>query len=411
MKRTLIFLLLFALVAIIGGGILFVLKAKGSAATPIPTVALLPSLTPTSAPTDTPTPSITPYPSETPTPTSTNTPLPTATFTPSATLATRVFAVTVVNPGVAFVDNNVPTFTPTPLPTLGVPTLPVQVSLPLASTETALGWVRYEDNSSDITWAGKWNVVTSQTTFRATGGSYRYSTDLDSAMKLHFLGAGLRIRYIAASNCGVFEIRVDGKLVRTVDAYYSAQLDKLGAFLSTEVWGLYDGWHDLEILVTDKKNPDSTGYVAGVDAIEVFRTGSVPTEIPQPTIGPSSTPVLAVAQLISAPPTVVPTVVDIPPVNVSVELLIAYDQQGNKIADPNDGVQGISVRLMEAGTNRIVASGMTDETGWVRLSATTNVPLRLICPYLGKFWEVPVKGSVQRIVQLVPPANQPGLIP
>ena len=97
--------------------------------------------------------------------------------------------------------------------------------------------------------------------------------------------------------------------------------------------------------------------------------------------------------------------------NVSVEVLIAYDQRGNKIPDANDGVRGVSVRLMQAGTNRIIASGITDETGWVRLSATTNVPLRVICPYLGKYWQVQVRGGVQTFVHLIPPANQPGLIP
>jgi len=415
LKRFWAYLFLSILLIVIGIAIYIAISSRGQAtAAIIPTPIALPTSTDTAFPTSTPSPTITPLPTETETLTNTATVTTSATSTSSPTLSTRVFQVTVINPGITLVANQgrVAPNTLTPLPTVNVPKPPPIADLALASTFTGPeGWVRYEDDDPAIEWQGQWHVVDDKTTFRASARHYKYAEDPKATAYLRFLGAGVRVRYVGAVNGGVFEVRLDGRLMRTVDSYYSPKLDKLGAFLTTEVWATHNGFHELQIVNTDRKNFESTGAVTGIDAIEVYRAGIIPTEVPVFTATPTQTPAAASFELIMAPPTIVPTAVELPPANVSVELLIAYDQNGNKVADPNEGVRGISVRLMETGTNRIVASGLTDPSGVVRLAAITNTSLRLISPYLGKYWDVPARSGVQRIVLLIPPVNQPGLIP
>jgi hypothetical protein len=234
---------------------------------------------------------------------------------------------------------------------------------------------------------------------------------------LYFLGGGLRVRYVASSISGVFEIRVDGRLLRTVDSYYPKSQDRLGAFLTTEIWGLYNGWHTLEIVSTDRKNFESGGTVNAIDAIDVYRVGGLPTSLPTalPTGSPTPTPSPVPAQsivLVFAPPTVQATATPVAPKVISVSLLIAYDENNNKAVDPAEGVSGIPVRLVTTGTNQVIASGYTNAEGYVHVEAMTDVPVRLVVPYFSKFWDLSNNATgEQRFTLLLPPGNQPGLIP
>jgi len=64
------------------------------------------------------------------------------------------------------------------------------------------------------------------------------------------------------------------------------------------------------------------------------------------------------------------------------------------------------------GSNQVVASGFTNTDGFVRLEALSDTPLRLVVPYFGKFWNLSGgRGGEQRFSLLLPPGNQPGLIP
>ena len=55
--------------------------------------------------------------------------------------------------------------------------------------------------------------------------------------------------------------------------------------------------------------------------------------------------------------------------------------------------------------------GYTNGDGFASLSATTNSPLRLVVPYFNKFWDIPAASNTIHITMLIPPANQPGIIP
>ncbi len=129
--------------------------------------------------------------------------------------------------------------------------------------------------------------------------------------------------------------------------------------------------------------------------------GYTPTPQPQPAAG---------VELVGAPPTVQPTATPIAPSLVTVSVVIAYDENGNGTVDPAEGVQGISVRLVNATTNQVIGSGFTDARGYVRLETVTLAPARLVVPYFGKSWDVRAQGE-STFTLLLDPANQPGLIP
>jgi hypothetical protein len=74
-------------------------------------------------------------------------------------------------------------------------------------------------------------------------------------------------------------------------------------------------------------------------------------------------------------------------------------------------VRGIPLRLVEAGTNRVLAGGVTDATGFASLQAVTHHRVRLVVPYFGAYWEVRAGDAPQSFTLLIPPGNQPGLIP
>ncbi len=229
-------------------------------------------------------------------------------------------------------------------------------------------------------------------------------------MVLNFVGAGVRVRYVTYALYGIFEVRIDGRIAATLDGY-----SPRAAFLSTDIFGLTQGQHTVEIVNTGRKNPSSTGYLLALDSIEVYR-GLPPTFLPTPTPGPTLTftpsPAPAEVRLVAGPPTLRPTSTPIAPSLVAASLVIAYDENGNRAADPAEGVRGISVRLVRIGTNEVIASGYTNAEGFVRLEAMTDAPVRLVVPYFGKFWDIPAgRGAEPRLTLILAPGNQPGLIP
>ncbi len=375
---------------------------------PLPTVAVLPSLIPPDTPTPTATASHTATVTATVTPTFTFTPTSTETATATPTLATRVLQVTVVNVGVVLETPLIATFeaSATPLPTIEVPFPPRQMSL--AGDNQALGWRRYETDHPALNYVtGRWF---SYRAGRATEGVYAYSADREARLVFPFEGSGIQVRYVGYSLYGIFHIRLDGQLAAEIDSF-----SPYPAFLVTEVFGLTEGQHVLEIVNTGRKNPASTGYLLALDSFEVYR-GLPPTLAPTSTASPTLTftpsPAAAEVSLISAPPTIQATVTSVPPSLVTASLVVAYDENGNRSIEPAEGVEGISVRLVTVGTNEVVASGLTNAEGFVRLEALSDASLRLVVPYFGKFWNLSGgRAGEQRFSLLLPPGNGPGLIP
>ena len=374
----------------------------------LPTLFVLPSLTPTS------TISYTPSPTQTATPTNTATatspPTATATFTPTLTptLEARLIEIEAVMPGVYVPP--MPTNFPTGTILLPAPPQPVE-PMPDATHEAPPyeGWYSFESDHPLVQYSSPWQP---RQVIQASQGQYHRSENTSSTVTFHFEGEGLRIRYVAARNMGMFDIIVDGLLVDTVDAY-ATELSYPG----TQVYFVGSGSHSLNIRSSQNKNPASEGYVIGLDAIQVFRGSANTLIIPPPAISATPSPVpqpAAGIELVAAPPTVQPTTTPIAPGLLTVSVVIAYDENGNRDVDPAEGVSGISVRAVEVGTNRVIAQAFTDAQGYAQLQVVTSAEARIVVPYFGTVWDIPRSrsgGGQASFTLLLQPGNQPGLIP
>ena len=366
----------------------------------IPTLAVLPSPTATSTPSNTPTLTLTPTATPTFTPSTTLTP------TETPTLATRVLEISAVRADVA-----VPLLSTALPPNLTLIPAPPNPYEPLPDATRGAppftGWYSFESDYPGVRYSGRdWIPIQVS---EASRGQYHRTDSVDGTATFAFEGEGLRIRYVAARNMGMFDLLVDGVVLDTIDAY-APERD----FPGTRIYTLGQGTHVLQIRSAGQKNPASAGFVVGLDAIQVYRANSqILIRQPEPIPTPSSTLRNAQVQLIAAPPTLQPTLSPQPPSEQRVSLVIAYDENGNRAVDPAEGVRDISVRVLDAQTNRVLTSGFTDARGFVALRVVTDSPTRLVVPYFGETWELTSgRGSQENsFTLLLTPGNQPGLIP
>ena len=384
------------------------MRGDGEAAQVLPTRIVLPSLTATltRTPSATPTVTLTPSTTFTPTPTATFTATSTPTQTP--TLATRVFEISAVMPGV-FVP---PTATSIPenITLLSEPPQPIE-PLPDATDQPPpyTGWYSFESDHPLVQYSTPWQPRQIEA---ASRGQYHRSEDVTSYVIFPFEGEGLRIRFVAARNMGMFEVILDDVVIDTVDAF-SSDL----SFPATRVNFVGAGRHTLTIRNAQRKNPASEGYVIGLDAIQVFRGNANTRFVPPPAETATPTPVprpVVSVELVAAPPSPQPTFTPEPETARTISLVIAYDENGNRAVDPAEGVSGISVRLVEVGTNRVMSQAFTDTQGYAELQVTSSVQMRLVAPYFSQVWDVPRTrsgASEASFTLLLEPGNQPGLIP
>ncbi len=124
-------------------------------------------------------------------------------------------------------------------------------------------------------------------------------------------------------------------------------------------------------------------------------------------VTPQATPLSV--ELLSHP-AISPTSTPVPVIPQTVDVLVGYDRNANREVDPNEGVRGISVRVIDVATNRELTHGFTDLSGTVRFTIVTGSSIRVVIQYLGAVEEFR-PGSPARWTLLVPAANVPGLIP
>ncbi len=404
--RRLVLLILAALCLTVWAAAFFLFRTQStSVEVALPTLMVLPSLTPT----DIPPPTHIPTATATPTVSPTLTPLPTETVVPTVnpTLSTRVLEIVAVMPGVYVA----PTLTPFPPGTILLPAPPNPVEPLPDATHTAPpfnGWYSFESDYPTVHYSPPWTPRLAQ--FASRGQYHRTESAYGTASFL-FEGEGLRIRYVAAQNMGVFKVVVDGVVIDTIDAYADELL-----FPATPVYFVGSGSHRLEIRATGRKNNATEGYVVALDAVQVFRGDTHTLIIPPssitttPTVEPQPAERI---ELVGAPPTVQPTGTPVPPRLITVAVVIAYDENGNRTVDPAEGVAGISVRVVESNTNRVIASAFTDARGYVEFELVSDSPARIVVPYFGETWELQRGGNsaAPAYTLLLTPGNQPGLIP
>jgi hypothetical protein len=102
-----------------------------------------------------------------------------------------------------------------------------------------------------------------------------------------------------------------------------------------------------------------------------------PTEtlIPTPTLTPTP-PFVKVEPLPTA------TAPGLPMAQVPVSLLTYYDANNNNKYDPGEGIVGISARVIDLTTGKLLAQGLTDETGRVAFTVSAPGAVQLVVPYL-----------------------------
>jgi len=403
------FLLVLTGLCLMTWGMVFYLGVEQheQARAPLPTLMILPSLTLSDTPTRTSSATDTPTAMATITPT--YTPTATATFTPTLTptLSRRVLNIHAVMPGV-YVP---PTATDFPFGTILLSTPPQPIEpLPDATHQPPPydGWVSFESDNPAVQYSTPWE---SRLNIDASQGQYHRGENPHSDVSMTFEGEGLRIRYVAARNMGFFQVVVDGVVIDTLDAYAPELV-----FPATKVYTLERGQHTLTLRSAQTRNPLSEGYVLSLDAVQVFRGSANMLIIPPPAQTDTPTPYpipVAGIELVGAPPTVQPTTTPNPPSLITVSVVIAYDENGNRAVDPAEGVSGIPVRVVEVGTNRVIAQSFSDDSGFARLQVVTGAQARVVAPYFSKVWDIPNsrRGGNVRFTLLLTPGNQPGLIP
>lgn len=368
---------------------------------PTASLTLVPDASSTLTATESPTTTATPTPTHTPT----ASPTPTATWTP--VVETVIVPQTVVvAPPVIIIPTQLP---PPPLPTQIPPPSPLPPPpTPAASPTPSFGWMRFESNAF-IALTGAWQVARDA---RASGGGYRESASAGATLRFPFTGDGVHVIYRAHPQGGRFELILDGTTsLGIVDTYAEA----VGYYV-TDPFFVESGYHVLDVVT---RAPRSGETSVAIDAVSVFRGPPMPTRI-APTAAPDATdddvtrqPVANIA-LISQPPPPEPTATPVPEVLIAVEVVVAYDLNRNDSPDPDEGVQGISARMLDTTTNRLLASGLTDERGFVRLQAVTANPVTVVVPYFGETFPVRAgRGRSQsaRWTLLLDAGTQPGLIP
>jgi hypothetical protein len=130
----------------------------------------------------------------------------------------------------------------------------------------------------------------------------------------------------------------------------------------------------------------------------------IPTEtpIPSPTLTPTP-PFVVVRPLPTATPPGLPTQ------QVPVSLLTYYDANGNNKYDPGEGIVGISARIIDLTTGKLLAQGLTDTTGRVSFTVSAPGAVQLVVPYLNRSEIILPSGKAVTI--RVSPSELPSAIP
>jgi hypothetical protein len=368
--------------------------------------------TATATPTETWTPTASWTPTSTWTPTATWTPTPTwtATWTPVVQTVVTQPALVVTAPPVVITS---PPIVLTAVPAApSVPLAPAVTSapvIPLAPAPTLMtpfyGWQRYQ-SIYFIQVIGAWSI---QNDTSASARQFRMSSSARAIARYPFTGDGVRVAYQASPQGCLFDVVVDTRVVATLDSHADITEWRLAGpyFLSS-------GYHVLDI----RSQAQESGVCAvAFDYIDVFSNPPLPA-IALTGAAPSLTDVprqdVVQVVLVSQPPTPVSSPTTRPASVVSLMVQVAYDANANTKSDLGEGVQGLSIRVMNAVTGELLHSGFTDERGVVRFQVVSSEERLVTIPLLARTFSIrPTLGrtAAQTWDVLLPPANQPAVIP
>ena len=270
------------------------------------------------------------------------------------------------------------------------------------------GWTRHESVDL-IQVTGRWALRTMRD---ASDGAYHEARDAGALLRFPFEGDGFRVGYRSEVNGASFQILLDGEFLALYGTNYAAidpELDPVRqTFVSGPHW-VTPGYHVVDLICL-AAGDGSAG--CNVDYIEVFRGPPIPVA-PTVVAVPSAAVEVANVELVAAPPTLAPTASPQPEAVISVDVLVSVDLNTNGQVDANEGVVGLTVRAVDVSNNTLLATAVTDESGFVRVRVASREDVVLLIPVLGESYYLRNRG--QRVDEtwtlLLDPATVPGLIP
>jgi hypothetical protein len=132
-----------------------------------------------------------------------------------------------------------------------------------AGGANAVTVTRYQQNASQLAYAGTWTVSSATA---ASGGSFRYANASGMSVTATFNGTYLAWIAKKGPTYGIANVRVDGGSPVTVDLYSSSVVYQQKAW---ETGTLAAGFHTVKIEWTGTKNGAATNTNVGVDAFDV----------------------------------------------------------------------------------------------------------------------------------------------
>jgi hypothetical protein len=345
----------------------------------------------------------------------TPTDIPTATFspTPSPTITPTWTSVVITQPPIVITQPPIVITIAPVVVTIPPVVITRQVIVPVMSTAVPLattnnnspsnefGWQRYE-SIEFIPVVGVWQLRTAQ---NASDGAYHETDRQEALFRFPLEGDGIRLGFRLQRNGGSFHLRVDNRTLDIFDTQFPDGDTTERSVISREYFFDSD-YHVMDIFVSTLPE---YGQVA-VDFVEIFNGPPVP----HATIdSPAGMRDAIDIQLVAAPPTATPTPAPLTASIITVDVIVAYDLNANGEIDPNEGAQDVSIRSVDTLTNALLASNMTDASGFARVQVTTTHDLLLVIPLLGETFGVRNRGReiVTSWTLLISPANVPGLIP
>lgn len=269
------------------------------------------------------------------------------------------------------------------------------------------GWTRYE--SADlIQVTGRWAL---RSMSNASQRGYHESRDSGATLRYPFEGDGIRIGYRSEVNGALFQIILDGEFLDTYDTNFeNINAPAMRQSFVTQPYWVTPGYHVVDIqCLADGDGSEG----CNIDFIEIFRGPPMPDRADNSSSDVDNAVVVENVELISAPPTITPAPTPVPDSIITVDVLVSVDVNTNDRVDANEGVEDITVRVVDVLNNTVLASAVTDSSGAVRIRVVAPNDVVLLIPVLGETFYVRRRG--QQINEtwnlLLDPANVPGLIP
>jgi hypothetical protein len=135
--------------------------------------------------------------------------------------------------------------------------------IPIPKDTRPLGPGTHDDAEPRIEYSGAW--LHDKQFSEPVGQTLSYSDQKGDRLKLTFEGRAIAYVYTRASNRGIGEVLIDGRLNRTVNQFAAETAWQA----STRIGGLSAGPHTFELRVTGRKDRRSSGSFVDLDAVRV----------------------------------------------------------------------------------------------------------------------------------------------